>query len=247
MASFPRDQHMNTFHPRPFARFLATAIAIGGTLLSHDLGALGLAWTTVIVLTFLSGVWRNHFQVLYTTVLPIALVMIVVWGWIVGAPPSTPIGSDPHEGVLYALFFATRLAVLIGIFQLCFLSIPSGQILAITRRCHLPGDAAVILLGALALVPELRLRTEQVLTARYARGLVPTRGSWNAFRQLPHLLRPLLAWVLRSAVQRAETWQQRQLIQRLGRLGNECAVESRGASIFYLVITTLWLAYNLAA
>jgi energy-coupling factor transport system ATP-binding protein len=150
-----------------------------------------------------------------TFVLPLSIALLIVWGVIVGAPPGATLGSDPHSGYYYAMTVALRIAVLGGVFQLTILTIPSEQLAYTLRTWGLRGGLLVVVLGAFALIPELAHRADQVLTARQARGLVADRSLVSRFRQFPYLLRPLLAWALRSAVQRSEFWQQRQVLSRV--------------------------------
>ncbi len=65
------------------------------------------------------------------------------------------------------------------------------------------------------MIPDLKLRTEQVLTARAARGLVGRRTIAAKMAQIPRILMPLVSWALRSALLRAELWEHRGLIERL--------------------------------
>lgn len=233
---------MSMHGPHPIARGTATIIALAGTFLMKDVVVAAIAWFGVLIpLMFFAGIARQHGRFVLTVLAPVAIALLVVWGWLVGAPPGAPLGSAPAEGVKYACLIALRLALLGGIGQLCLSTIPHDQLVITLQSWGLRGDGLVIALGSLTLLPEMRLRAEQVLTARYARGLISDRHILTKIRQFPYLLRPLLAWVLRSAIQRSESWQQRQLLERLAGYSYRDVVNSKTASVFFILLALMWL------
>jgi energy-coupling factor transporter transmembrane protein EcfT len=232
--------------PHPRARGIATVLALAGTLCARDFLAVGVVWLAVVVpIAAVAGIGRQHFRFVLTIVAPIAVALLFVWGWLVGAPPGAPVGSSPEGGCRFAALVGLRLALLGGIAQLCLLSIPTGELVFTLKRWGLRGEGLVIVIGAFSLLPELRLRADQVLTARLARGFVRKAGFISRARQLPHLLRPLFAWALRSAIQRSESWEHRGLILKLQSAEARRKTWSGPVSILFLGLSTSWLAYNL--
>ena len=229
----------------PVARGLATLIGIIGVFLADNVVVLVFAWLAVIVpLCVTTGISRKHMRMNGMVVLPLCLMLVALWGWIVGAPPDQVPGSNPEAGVQYALLISFRLAVVGGIFQLCFLSIPQAELLSTFWHWGIRRDHLIVAIGAFTIWPELKLRAEQIITARYARGLLPDRRLISRFRQLPYLLRPLLVWSLRAAVQRSELWDQKRLLDRVGHIRH--AYEGShlsGAAL--LGLSLAWLAINL--
>jgi energy-coupling factor transport system ATP-binding protein len=65
------------------------------------------------------------------------------------------------------------------------------------------------------MIPEGQLRAHQIITARYARGLIVKRSRLAALAQLPHVLRPLVAWTVRAALDRADLWIHRGLLEKV--------------------------------
>jgi energy-coupling factor transport system permease protein len=236
---------IGTIHP--VARGLAAAVAVAGTLLGTSVLGAAVAWVAVLIpLTALAGVLRQHLRFVLTILTPISLALFVIWGWIVGAPPGAPVGSAPAAGAGFAALVALRLALLGGIGQLCFSTIPSDRLVSTLRSWGIKGEGLVIAVSSLTLVPEMQLRAEQVLTARYARGFVRNRNLFSKLQQVPHLLRPLMAWVLRSAIQRAEGWEQRRLLVRMGDGVIYTGDSSLARSSFYLLMATAWLVCGIA-
>jgi energy-coupling factor transport system substrate-specific component len=218
----------------PVARGLATLIGIIGVFLADNVVVLVFVWLAVIVpLCMTTGISRKHMKMNGMVVLPLCLMLVGLWGWIVGAPPDQVPGSNPEAGVQYALLISFRLAVVGGIFQLCFLSIPQAELLSTFWHWGIRRDHLIVAIGA-----------EQIITARYARGLLPDRRLISRFRQLPYLLRPLLVWSLRAAIQRSELWDQKRLLDRVGHIRH--AYEgSRLSGAALIGISLVWLVINL--
>jgi hypothetical protein len=213
--------------------------------MAGDLYLMLAAWGIALLpLLLLAGAFHKHARFAALVLSPVLLALALVWGWVVGAPPGEPTGSDPAGGLMFSAFIGVRLLLLTGIFQLCFLSIPQDQLIANLRGWGLRGDGLIVAASAFVLWPELKARAEQVITARYARGLVPDRKLLTRFKQLPYMLRPLLIWSLRSAIQRTEAWQQRQVVKRATQLGKS-AKSSTPKSAFILGIGVAWFALSL--
>jgi energy-coupling factor transport system ATP-binding protein len=158
---------------------------------------------------------KSYLRFVILILTPIALALVVVWGGIVQAPPGEPLGSSPKDGMLYAATIILRLGILSGLIQALFSGLKGASLLSGLKAWGVSGDLLVIILGTFVMLPEGRLRAEQVLTSRLARGLVKKRGFVGNVKQLPHVLRPMLGWTLRAAIERAELWQHRDLLRRI--------------------------------
>jgi len=204
--------------------FLAAAIVILAFFLATD----GLLW--------------KYLKFLLVVQLPMTVMLVAVWGWMAAAPPGKPMGSDPRGGVIFAFLISLRLAVLCGAFQLAMLSIPSQLLPATLRGWGLRGEGLVVALGVFAVEPEFKIRAEQIIVARRARGMLG--GSrWAGFKQLPYLLRPLFVWSIRSAVHRADVWEQRAMLLRVQKLPAREKTEpfSMLAGVAAFCFSFLWL------
>ena len=82
-------------------------------------------------------------------------------------------------------------------------------------------------MGGLSVWAEIKIRAEQILNSRYARGLIPSRSIIARLRQIPHLLLPLLSWTLRASVQRTETWERTGLVENFLSVLNGSKVRQR--------------------
>jgi hypothetical protein len=230
----------------PPAARLATLVILGVTTFIDTRLALLCAVLIILgVFIAIDGLLPVFLKFLVAVQLPMTVMLVAIWGWVAKAPPGMPMGSDPAAGVRFALLISLRLAVLGGAFQLIMLSIPSRLLPATLRGWGLRGEGLVVALGVFAVEPELKLRAEQVLVARRARGLLG--GSrWAGLKQLPRLLRPLFVWSIRSAVHRAEVWEQRAMLLRVHRLPTESLPFSPVSGAISVVLSLLWLAVAIA-
>lgn len=229
----------------PYARGMATLIGIAGTLLARDPMVMAAGWCALLPLILICHVGSQHSKFLLFILLPVAVALVLVWGLYVAAPPGAPVGSDPAGGMRFAITIVLRLALLGGILQLSWLTIHPTELPVVLNRWGLRGDALVMALGAWVLMPELQLRSAQVLTARLARGIAPNRSVVSRVKQFPFMLRPLFAWALRSAIQRSETWHQKRLITQLHIAVANHATMSGRSGIVYILLSMCWLATNL--
>jgi energy-coupling factor transporter transmembrane protein EcfT len=225
----------------PAARLATLLILIVATFIDTRLISLEVMIVVLAILLAVDHLLPRFLKFLAFVQLPMTFMLVAVWGWVAKAPPGVPMGSDPRGGAMFALLISLRLTVLGGAFQLIMLSIPSRFLPATLRGWGLRGEGLVVALGVFAVEPELKLRAEQILIARRARGLLG--GSrWAGLTQLPRLLRPLFVWSIRSAVHRAEVWEQRAMLLRIGRLHDESSPFSPVIGAASVALSLLWLA-----
>jgi energy-coupling factor transporter transmembrane protein EcfT len=230
----------------PVARLATLVILILATFINTRLFLFPLFIVALIILLAIDGLLPKFLTFLAFVQIPMTVMLVAVWGWVAKAPPGEPMGSDPHGGVLFALLISSRLTMLAGAFQLIMLSIPPRLLPATLRGWGLRGEGLVLALGVFAVEPELKLRAEQILVARRARGLLG--GSrWAGLKQLPRLLRPLFVWSIRSAVHRADVWEQRAMLLRVDSLPNQSLPFSSIRGYASIAISLLWLAIVITA
>ncbi|MBI4026218.1 MAG: hypothetical protein HY360_14620 [Verrucomicrobia bacterium] len=231
-------------NPSPICRGLATLLALVGTFLAKDALLVASVYCAVLVPLLVSlRLLRTHAKFVLAGVLPLAIGLLILWGVVIGAAPGLPHGSAPIEGVKHAILMSLRLAMIAGLFQLCLLSLPFGELMSVLANWGIRGDGQILVAGSLTVWPELQLRAGQIVTARYARGLVKNRSLLTTIRQLPFLLRPLLTWVLHTGILRAELWHQQNLIER----AREATPPKNGTifgNAFFLGIAASWMTVN---
>lgn len=228
--------------PYPIVRMLSGILGVLAALLTSDIRILLIAAVGISALVVLAGIGERYGALCLKVFVPLSLGLFLAWGGIMGAPPGAPIGTNRIGGMAFAFVVILRLLIASGISQLCILAIPSPELPRTLSKCGLKGDLLVAIVAAFALVPELELRTGQVLTARYARGLSRTRSFWGLMAHLPLLLRPVLTWTLRSSVSRSELWSERRLIERLETRSSDLKW-SVPASATWLLAAAAWFVF----
>lgn len=200
----------------PVARGISFILAVAGTLASKSLTLMLIFWGVgVLPLLALSGLLPKYWQFCRQVVLPIMAGLLLVWSLLVGAPPASRPHSDPVAGMFFAFFVSMRLFLLAAVSQLLFFTIGPDQLVATLSAWRLRGEYLVATVGSLTLLPEMKLRAQQVYTARCARGLLQSTALSQRVKQVPYIFRTLLVWAIRSAVQRSEMWAHRNLLPRL--------------------------------
>ena len=228
--------------PHPKIRILSGALTIVAAFWTSDIRLLLMAAVAILALLAAAGIGRRYAALCVKVFAPLSLGLLLVWGGVMGAPPGSPIGTDRVGGLAFGMLIVLRLLVASAVSQLCILAIPSQELPHVLSACGVKGDMLVSVVAAFALVPELELRTQQVLTARYARGLSKNRSFWRLMAHIPLLLRPVLAWTLRSSIYRAELWSERRLVERL-KAGSSELAWSRQANIAWLLPAFAWFVY----
>jgi energy-coupling factor transporter transmembrane protein EcfT len=202
--------------PSPQVRGLAALLAIVGAFLCPNplVLAAGLV-LGILPLTAPLGLFVRFGKFVLVVILPIAVGLIIVWGWLMGAPPGAPKGSAPMEGYLYAATVSLRLALISGVVFACLLGLPAERMVAVFRGWGIRGEPLTLLIVSLALWPEFALRTEQIAAARCARGLMPNRNLWTRAQQFPFILRTLFTWAIGNGLARMDLWRQQNLLALL--------------------------------
>jgi energy-coupling factor transporter transmembrane protein EcfT len=227
-----------TLAPSPPARILCTVALVAGILLIPDLRILAAMFAVATcICVAMPQVRGAHLKFLLFVWLPLAAWLVVVWGFIVAAPPGAPVHSNSVAGLLYAARISMRLAAMVGVMQALLLSVSLDQLGRGLFSLRLPRPVVLVILSVFALGPELRKRMDQVLTARAARGLMRGGGRWRAVRNTASTLVPLVSWGFRSAALRSEYWLQRRLLESPV-LSNAAGFAPRDG--VYLVLSSAW-------
>ena len=214
--------------PSPQIRGLATLLAIAGTFFCQNPTTLAVGLVGIIIpLTIVTGVSDKFGKFVLVIILPIALGLLFVWGWLMGAPPGEPRGSAPMAGSLYAAAVFLRLSVVSGFVFVSLLSLPADKMVTLFRSWGIRGELLTLLIISLALWPEFALRTEQIFAARCARGLMPNRNLWTRARQFPFILRTLFTWAIGNGLARMDLWRQQNLLTLLERHATAGVVAAR--------------------
>jgi energy-coupling factor transporter transmembrane protein EcfT len=221
---------------------LAIILAMIGSMLTKNLILLLGGWLLFILpLTTILKVSKQHFKYLVSFILPLAITLLVVWYFLIGAPPDQVVGSNPPGGATYALTTSVRLALLGGLAQVIVLPIPLDNLSCRLHQIGIRGDLLIIIVSAFALIPEFNQRANKIIIARYSRGLVKNRKLLTRLKQVPYIIRPLLTGALRTALFRMELWDKWGHVDNFTNLSQPAALTSNMIPISYLFGSFLWL------
>lgn len=224
--------------PSAPARVLCAIAIILAALFTRDLRALAVVFMAAGAVCLYSRPVRSvYIRFLIWVWLPLAAWGVVVWGWIVGAPPGSALHSDTVGGAIYAIRVAVRLGAAASILQALLLSTPLEELGRGLFSLRVPRNIVLVVLSVFALGPELRKRMQQVLTARAARGLLNRSGRWRAGSETARTLVPLVTWGFRSAALRFEYWNQKRLLESPWL---SAGAGFRTIDTLYLVLSILW-------
>jgi energy-coupling factor transporter transmembrane protein EcfT len=228
--------------PHPEARFAAWLAVVVGSFLTSDVGLLLTAWSVILVLLARCGQLRNHFRLVFAVLLPLGLILALVWGTIVGAPPDLPRGSAPYLGYLHAARVVARLGVIAGISQAAFLTISPNSLWPTARRLRIGGTPLAIVLSSFALAANMTKVVDQTLTALKARGAISPNRYWTRVVVLPAMFSNLWNRLIADQIQRVEyKWAPQGTLSRVC----EIAVEESWSTKWSTVVVCgglCWLA-----
>jgi energy-coupling factor transporter transmembrane protein EcfT len=107
-----------------------------------------------------------------------------------------------------------KLIIFTSVFQLTLL-IPPEILITTFKKWGLKGEALLTILGAFTVWADIKTRTDKILSARFARGFIEERTFLNKARQLPYVLVPLVIGIIRTAIERADSWEQKNILHLL--------------------------------
>lgn len=234
---------MNGTRTARLRAYLAFSVIVGAFISNQPL-LLAALWCGLLVPVLLVRPVRlAYLRFPAVAGLPITLGLFFIWGWLLRTAP--PGSAGEMSGAAFATLISSRLLLVAAVIQLCFVAMDTSDLLWTAKSLGLGNTAIVALAGSLALLPEIQLRLRQIVTAQKARGLLATNTWFQRLVTFPTLLPPLVGWVLRSAVQRGETWEHRRLLD----LALEASPRKTTSTFAFWVVMSLlgtgWLALNL--
>lgn len=234
---------MTNIRPSPSSRFACLVIASVAILMAAGVVTLLSTLCILLCVNVASQHVKVYLRYLLLIVLPISVLLVIVWGMILNRAPGGSVGGFHESGLHYAVRVSLRLAAIGGVWQLILVSLNLAELVSLLKMTRVSSRGILACSGAISIVPELKLRADQIISSRYSRGFLARGSVISRARQLPFVLRPLLAWTLRSAVQRSDAWRQRQLETRLPQLAYRPIDYSRGASVAIVIAAIALLAW----
>jgi hypothetical protein len=181
----------------PYIRLLLLVGIIASVILYRHIFQLGLLYIAFIIpLILLMGIIRNHVRLLLFGIVPIAFTFILIYILIL---------SGNKENWDFILVKILKILAVTSIFQIV-LTFESGALYPTFGKLGLKGESLITVIGAFTVWADIKRRSEQIIIARFARGFIGKRNFINTAKQFPYILVPLIIGILRTSIERSETW-----------------------------------------
>lgn len=237
-----------TMGPPPRYRAFAACVALCAIIgAKHTPALLFFVGACAIILTALHQ-FGHYARFLIRFWFPLAAGLLVVWGVIVRGTPEVGRAAGMRAGLEFAGFVALRLAALAALFQVTFLSLRGLRLATFLNQLGLPPFGTAVAVSVFNLWPDFARRTEQVVAARCARGLMPDRRFVSRAQQLPWTLRTLFVGSLGGSLDRADRWQAERLPERMMDAATSLNAGSEGnriLGILWCLAAAMWALWAL--
>ena len=210
----------NTLHP--ISRILFLTGSVIAILLMHHVFYLLLFYLVFILpLIFAQKNIFAHLRLLAFGIVPIVLTFILLYILIM---------KGSNGGWEFIFLKSLKILCITSVFQIT-LSIPAQLLIPTFKKWGLKGEGLLTVIGAFTVWAEVKTKSNQIITARFARGFIGKRNLINTAKQLPHVLIPLIIGVMRTAVERVDVWEQREIPVLLDKVETSKVKYSIGLSL----------------
>lgn len=220
---------MKKIYIHPFVRILFLVFVVAGTIMNNLLYQLGLAYIVIIVpLILLAGLFKNHLKLLFLGMVPIFLSFVLLYQIIL------------HYPWIFTGMKIAKLLIITTSFQIA-LSIPQEIMLATFKKWKIGSETKITLIGAYSVWADILSRTNLILTARFARGFIPTRNFVNTIRQVPYVFIPLVTGIMRTSTERATSWEEKDILSLIDRYESRESIFPFFFNLLIFIVSTIWL------
>lgn len=220
----------------PFIRILFFITGILGAILCTNNLLLLFFWIAILIpLMVLTGNGKAHFKFILVVVLPMTLMLFFLFGVVLHKT------IDNFASVIQTIL---KLINYTTIFQVVLL-IPPNQVYYTFKSWGMKGGTLVTFLGSYIVWVDITNRSDKILTARFARGFITERTFLTRLKQIPYLLIPLIIGIMRTAVERSESWKQKGLLYRIQNLNIKKIHYSIILNSLIFIIAMAWLIINI--
>lgn len=192
-------------------RLISVILIVVAVFLSESITTLLPLYALVLTAVLMSNVSANHLRFVFFITTPLLIALLLVWGWLIEAGQV----PYPHQsGIHYAFFLWLRVVACGGMLQCLFAPLieQPAYLKSFLERIGSGVALSTLILSAITFLPEIRRRVNRIIDARRAQGH-SLRGL-KGLIELPALLMPLVSSLLDSAVQRAELWSHRGILEK---------------------------------
>lgn len=211
-----------TIHP--FNRILFLLFSIVGIIIIDELFYLTGFYVLIIVpLVLLLRLGSIHYRLLLFGIAPIFLTLILIYIIVL---------QGNNDAWVFVFTKCIKILNITSVFQIA-LTIPSHMLFQTFKKWGIKREKLQTLIGTFTVWADIKARANQIVIARFARGFIGKRNFINTAKQFPYVLIPLIIGVLRTATERVEVWNQRDVP---GLIDNIKVTETKYPFIFNLLL-----------
>ena len=193
----------NKLYINPYIRLAFLSCCIAGTILISNILWLVGCYVFIILPLFLYGKQiKKHIKLMLLGMLPVYLSFILLYIVIL---------NGSNGGWEFVNLSVLKLVLFTSIIQLTLL-IPEQYLISTFKCWGLKGEALITVLGAYTVWMDVNYRAGQIITARFSRGFITKRTVLQKIKQFPYVLIPLVVGIIRTATERAESWEQKNIM-----------------------------------
>ncbi len=190
----------------PYVRLLFLVVFLVGTIFNDNILHLIIVYLFVLIPLFIiDNKILSHFKLVVLGIIPIFLTLILLYIFIY---KKNDYGWD------FILNKTIKLTVYTSVFQLGLL-VPAQHLITTLTKWGLKGETLLVVLSAFTVPNDIISKSEKILDARFSRGFIKKRTFLNKSKQLAFVLIPLIIGVIRTSQERAESWEEKNIISLL--------------------------------
>jgi hypothetical protein len=195
---------INKLFLHPYIRLLFLINSIIGTILINEILWLLSFYIFLILPVFIySGQIRKHVKLMLIGMLPIFLSFVLLYIIVL---------TSSKGGWDFIYLKILKLVLVTSIVQFT-LSIPPENLIPTFIMWRFKGESLITVLGAFTVWADINYRTGKIITARFSRGFIGKRTIVSKAKQFPFILVPLIIGILRTSNERAESWEQKNILK----------------------------------
>lgn len=191
------------YYIHPFVRIAFLICAVVGIFLAKGILPILLFYLLAILPLFVfSKKIKAHLKFLLFGVVPIFLSFILIYIIVL---------QVKNGGWEYIIEKVLRLTSIASAFQIV-LTIPANDLFNTFKKWGLKGESLITVISVFSVWSEISNRADKIVTARLSKGYVKNRNLLSMAVQFPYTLNPLIIGVIRTSVERAESWQSKNIL-----------------------------------
>lgn len=142
---------------------------------------------------------KQHLRLILVGMVPILLSFILLY--------IIVLKNDDWEFVLLKV---TKLVLYTSVLQFVF-TMPTFHLIYTLKIFRFSGEHILSVIGAMTVWVDILNKTDKIITARFSRGFIKKRTFIIKAQQFPYALIPMVAGILRSASERASSWEHKNI------------------------------------